>query len=481
MNFSFGLIQKGEGLNLELKREWVQDKNKFLKTVSAFSNTSGGFIVFGVDDKTKEIIPISENEQPKLIDAIANSISDNIEPQITPKITVETNKQGKSVVVVQIFSNSNCPYYIKSLGKEKGSFIRVGATSRLADEKNLYELELIGKRSSFDSIPCRELYSNDRFFNEEKIKTLCDELSSMIKKINAYSPDVTTDTLESLGLLVRNGSDLMPSIAFGILSSVELPAFEQSVVRCAAFKGTDKSIFLDRLDCSGPLYKQIEDAFQFVIKNIKVGMEIDGIQGKNKYEFPPEAIREAIVNAVVHRNYLYPEHVQIAIYEDRIDIISPGSLVHDLTLEQALDGVSKLRNPVLAKVFQKIGLMEEWGSGLRRIRNSCADARVNPPKFVDSNIEFKTQFFRGEYFADISKRLLQRMENIPSIFPKTAEQTFDYLKEHPAATNQEIAAALNISDRSVRTHCSILKNAGYINRTGSDKKGEWIILKDKEE
>ena len=146
-----------------------------------------------------------------------------------------------------------------------------------------------------------------------------------------------------------------------------------------------------------------------------------------------------------------------------------------------MDGVSKLRNPVLAKVFQKIGLMEEWGSGLRRIRNSCADARVNPPKFVDSNIEFKTQFFRGEYFADISKRLLQRVENIPSIFPKTAEQTFDYLKEHPAATNQEIAAALNISDRSVRTHCSILKNAGYINRTGSDKKGEWIILKDKEE
>ena len=152
MNFSFGLIQKGEGLNLELKREWVQDKNKFLKTVSAFSNTSGGFIVFGVDDKTKEIIPISENEQPKLIDAIANSISDNIEPQITPKITVETNKQGKSVVVVQIFSNSNCPYYIKSLGKEKGSFIRVGATSRLADEKILYELELIGKRSSFESV-----------------------------------------------------------------------------------------------------------------------------------------------------------------------------------------------------------------------------------------------------------------------------------------------------------------------------------------
>ena len=88
---------------------------------------------------------------------------------------------------------------------------------------------------------------------------------------------------------------------------------------------------------------------------------------------------------------------------------------------------------------------------------------------------------KNEYFADISKRLLQRVENIPSIFPKTAEQTFDYLKEHPAATNQEIAAALNISDRSVRTHCSILKNAGYINRTGSDKKGEWIILKDKEE
>lgn len=383
-------IKNGESKNIEFKIQLPDDSKKYMKTIVAFANTSGGKIIIGVDDGTKDIIGVDPSTVFQIMDKIANAISDMCTPQIVPDITFQTI-EGKCIVQIEIYPGQNRPYYIQGLGKENGTYIRVAGTSRPADEAVLKELEYQGAGKSFD-----EFVNVESAYSEENTIRLC----SVIRKYIAESKgtpiekvkEITDVNLENWGLLKKSGQTYLPTNAFILLTD---NTFRFAKIQCALFKGENRAVFIDRREFDGPLYSQIEEAYQFVLKHINLGAVIDGIVRKDRYELPPESIREAIINSVCHRCYLDHSCVQVAVYDNRVEITSPGMLYGGLTMEQAISGRSKIRNVCIAEVFSRMGIIEQWGTGFQRMIQGCREYGVREPEFIDMGDAFRVNFYRS--------------------------------------------------------------------------------------
>lgn len=484
-------IQQGESSEIEFKRELSKNKDNILKTVSAFSNCGGGSIIIGIDDKTHEVVGVDEIEAFKIMDAIANSISDGVEPLVSPDISLQT-VEGKTVIRVRIFAGSHTPYYLKSAGKDSGTFVRIAATSRPADAISQKELELLGLRHSYDSLESRSFMNDEQSFNTETTKKLCDDIMRFMKQKKGSNIPVNEQTLKTLGVLKDKEGKFVPTNAYAILMHPDRYEYLWSSIRCACFKGTDKVIFLDRLDCEGTLYEQIEQALKFVLRNLHTGMKIEGAIGKDVYELPPQALREAIVNAVAHRNYMLDESVKIAVFDDRVEISSPGLLPPGISLQSALNGESRLRNPVIAKVFHLMGFMEEWGSGLRRIAKECDEYNVKRPILVETEIASIMTFSRnvvvnGVVNENLPQNVLQRQENVVEnrnnvvvnvveSLSITEKSVFDIIKRDSSYTAKEMADVLKMSSRQIQRILASLKEKNFIRHEGPDKGGHWEII-----
>ncbi|MBP3709113.1 MAG: winged helix-turn-helix transcriptional regulator [Treponema sp.] len=243
---------------------------------------------------------------------------------------------------------------------------------------------------------------------------------------------------------------------------------------------------------------QVEGAYNFVLEHINLGIEINGLYRKEQYELPEAIIRELILNAVIHRNYMMSSCVQVAVYDDRVEISSPGSLFGTLTLEEALSGRSSIRNKVIAGVCEKLGIVEGWGTGLKRIMDMCRELNIRAPEFVEIGDLLRVNFYRpsyndGIYTAESAEKELT-VQNTPENctvsaleteklhsnctvnIPEVALKTFSALKENPHATAKELTGALGISLRTVKNHLALLKQNGLIVRIGSDKSGYWEIV-----
>ena len=169
--------------------------------------------------------------------------------------------------------------------------------------------------------------------------------------------------------------------------------------QCGVFKGTTKEVFVDRREYTGPLWEQIEEAFQFVLRNIHLGATIVGVYRQDVYEIPPDAIRELIINAMVHRSYLDHGTIQVAIYDNRLEITSPGKLPMGQTLERMKEGYSKIRNEALAHAFSYMNLIEHWGSGIPRIIGKVKAAGLREPEFIGGEVDLRINIYRGQSSA----------------------------------------------------------------------------------
>ncbi|MCF0238632.1 MAG: putative DNA binding domain-containing protein, partial [Sphaerochaetaceae bacterium] len=373
------LITQGEGAKVEFKRELSSKDKTFLKTVVAFSNGEGGTIVFGVDDITHDIIGIDNDALFSLMDIVANKISDSITPQVIPLITFETEK-NKTLMIVDIQKGFYTPYYLKSEGLNQGVFIRIGATTRLAEDYTIKELTLSGMNKSYD-----EIVEGYEIAEERHIQELCD----VISRYNGERV-VTTQNLIDWKVIKKEHNKLYETVAFKLLTGNKI---HFSKIQCALFKGTSKVNFIDRKEFEGPLYSQIEKAMSFLIQHINVGAKINGLVRQDVYEFPIECLREIVINAVVHRNYLSHSFIQISIYDDRIEFNNPGSLAPGLTLEKILSGCSSTRNVVLADVFGRMKLIEHWGTGIKRIIERFQEEKLAPPEIKVDEYSFTVILF----------------------------------------------------------------------------------------
>ena len=489
-------ILAGESKNVEFKESLPEKSIKYMKSVIAFANGTGGKIIFGIADKTREVVGFDNEDVFKKMDAIANAVSDSCEPAIIPDITLQT-VDGKTVIVVEVFEGRQRPYYIKSLGREGGVYVRVAGTTRLADEYMIKELLFEGSNRYFDQTLCTGLNITD-----EDIDALCKAMKEQAEK-NAYNEeqkasikDVGRQQLRSWGILIeRDGKDY-PSNAFAILTG---NGGLHVATQCGVFKGTTKAVFVDRREYTGPLWEQIDEAFQFVLRNIHLGATIVGIYRQDIYEIPPDAIRELIINAMVHRSYLDHGTVQVAVYDNRLEITSPGKLPMGQTMERMKEGYSKIRNEALANAFSYMNLIEHWGSGIPRIIDKVKAAGLREPEFIGGEVDLRINIYRGQVATNDLNDLKKvnkvpdtvlkmpdntykmpdtttKMPNNTDKMPDTGQeqQIYKYVLKNGSITTAETVELLGVKQRRARAVLMNMVEGNYLRKEGAARSTVYV-------
>ena len=489
-------ILAGESKNVEFKESLPEKSIKYMKSVVAFANGTGGKIIFGIADKTREVVGFAKEDVFETMDAIANAVSDSCEPAIIPDISLQTI-DGKTVIVVEVSEGRQRPYYIKALGRDGGVYVRVAGTTRLADEYMIKELLFEGSNRYYDQALCTGLSITD-----EDIATLCKAMKEQAVK-NAHTEeqkasikDVGRQQLRSWGVLIeRDGKDY-PSNAFAILTG---NAGLHVATQCGVFKGTTKAVFVDRREYTGLLWEQIDEAFQFVLRNIHLGATIVGIYRQDVYEIPPDAIRELIINAMVHRSYLDHGTIQVAVYDNRLEITSPGKLPMGQTMERMKEGYSKIRNEALAHAFAYMNLIEHWGSGIPRIIDKVKAAGLREPEFIGGEVDLRINIYRGQVetknhndFIKANKvpDTANKVPNSANKMPDTAEkvpnsarelpdtmeelpdneqeqQIFKYVLENNSITTAKAAELLGVKQRRARAVLVNMVEGAYLRKEGA--------------
>ena len=374
-------------------------------------------------------------------------------------------------------AGKNRPYYLKSKGKDNGTYIRVAGTSRQAFPEKIKELEMEGARISWDELTCVGYP-----VSEEATEKLCQDIEKFRKKAGMSEHSVKKEQLINWKILKQSEGQFLATNAYALLTS---DYFSFSKTQCAVFKGIDRAVFLDKREFTGPIYTQIEEAVDFVLRNIRLGATIDGLVRKEKYELPPEAIREMIINAHCHRNLLDESCIQVAVYDDRLEVTSPGGLYNGLTYEEVMNGHSKIRNKGIANIFSQMGLVEAWGSGIKRILNAAEEYGLPKPKFQEFDNMFRVELFRVNPITDQANQAtnqanqdLERLDQVEdeNVLSEKEIEILNLVRMQPSITQKEMANALDWNLASVKYYITKLKEKKYLTRQGSSQKGSWLIL-----
>lgn len=478
----------GESKNIEYKVAVPDKSTKYMKTVVAFANGIGGRIVFGIDDKTLEVVGMDHENIFKTMDSITNAISDACEPRIRPEVTLQTIGD-KTVIVVEILPGAMRPYYIKAKGMAEGTYVRVSGTTRPVEGYMLKELILEGQNRYYDSEPC-----NGMSVTEAEIGKLCKSMKKIAldntwqDSEKAKIKEVTKNTLISWGILAEENRKVVPTNAFALLTGTMRM---QPVIQCGVFKGTDRACFVDRREFEGSVQEQAGAAFQYVLEKINIGMKIQGIYRQDVYELPVDSVRELIANAVAHRSYLEPGSIQVAIFDDRLEVTSPGMLLNNVSIQKMKEGYSKPRNPAIARAFAYMKIIENWGTGIPRIFRECREYGLPEPELIDFDGDFRVNLYRkakGEF--GVNGRATQTHQTIQTHQTTqrgSLELTEDdktilgILYDKPAMTQKEYALELGWTVDRVKYYLRKMKTRQMIIRVGSIHNGHWEVTADKGE
>ena len=409
------------------------------------------------------------------------SIAAHILRQLLQNITLQT-VDGKTVIVVEVSEGRQRPYYIKALGRESGVYVRVAGTTRLADAYMVKELLFEGSNRYYDQALCPGLNITD-----EDIDALCKAMKEQAVR-NAHNEeqkasikDIGRQQLRSWGVLIeRDGKDY-PSNAFAILTG---SGGLHVATQCGVFKGTTKAVFVDRREYTGPLWEQIDEAFQFVLRNIHLGATFVGIYRQDVYEIPLDAIRELIVNAMVHRCYLDHGTIQVAVYDNRLEITSPGKLPMGQTMERMKEGYSKIRNEALAHAFAYMNLIEHWGSGIPRIIDKVKAAGLREPEFIGGEVDLRINVYRRQVDANNAiinangtKNGVNYGVEVLNKEKVQIEKLLQIIEKNPFATQAYYAEQIGVSKRTVSRMFVSLQEKGILIQNGTKRKSNWIIKK----
>ena len=472
-------ILKGESEKIEFKEN--AKTNTYIKTVVAFANGNGGKIVFGVKDN-KEIVGV-ENEF-EVMDGIINAISDSCYPMIVPDISLHT-LENKTVILVEIEGGKKKPYYLKSKGVQKGTYIRSGATTRIIEEDYvLKELVLEGENKYFDQQVC-----HGESVSDEEIEKFCEWLEKLARKNSENDTEIrkiTRNTLLSWKVLEEKNGRIFPTNAYILLSGKENWEVSRKI-QCGVFKGETRSIFVDKKEFEGSIIMQLEKAYQYVLEKINLGSDIVGIYRVDKYEIPPKSIREVIANAVIHRSYLEPNDIQVALYDNRLEITSPGMLLSGVNVKRMKEGYSKLRNRAIASVFAYVNIIEKWGSGIPRIMNEIREYGLQEPEFIIFENDFRVNIYRKNYNTtqstqgstqnridttqDISKKEKLDVKNLT----ETDKTIINTIINNPEMSQKQIADNLNWTVNKVKYYMKKFKQKNILKYEGTSQNGKWEI------
>ena len=318
-------------------------------------------MVFGVKDSPRKVVGIPDKQLFALEEKIVNCIFDLCVPDIVPEIYIQT-ADGKSLLIIEVYPGSQKPYGIKRAGRSPEVYIRAGASNRKASPETIEALERQRRKISFDSVPVYGCPIEPT------------DLAGFISDFKAQTGrKLGQAQLFNLGLFQKEADGLLPANAALLLSDgqVRKRFFPYAKIECARFKGTDKRVFLDQATIDTPVHAAVAPCMDFIKRNIALGATIGEIYREDRWEYPLEAIREALINAVIHRDYAAAgADIKVAIYDDMLEITSPGPLPDTLPVEELGSGRSEIRNRVLAPIFKELKLIEAWAAEFRRCGGS---------------------------------------------------------------------------------------------------------------
>lgn len=457
-------IQQGEGKTLELKKQLPRG-DQLAKTLVAFANTSGGKLVIGVDDQ-RQVVGVPGNEFD-LMDQIASMLYSQCQPTLLPNIYLET-LQGKTLIIVQVHRGSQLPYHLKNQERDQGVYVRLGATNRPASLEMIHELERQRLLQSYDEQAAWQV----------KLSQL--DTAPLQEAFKQAGKLLDTARMKSLKLIREEQGADRPTHGLMIL----LGLYEQVEIKCSRFKGTSMAIFLDKKEYRGDLFSQLAQTEAFIKNHLNLKAEILSLQRTETYEIPIPAIREALINAVVHRDYSNSgRDIKVGIYDDLLNIVSPGGLPNGLTLEEALKGRSEIRNKVIARVFKELGYIEQWGSGMSRIRELCQKAGNQEPAIHESGDFVDIEFMRDINLTALNTETTGGRKGGPISgqtgglrlnLTERQQEVLALLQENPNITRQALAEKLNINTSAIQKHLEKLKATGAIERVGGTR-GYWKV------
>lgn len=437
---------------VELKASYVPD---IKKEVVAFANASGGTIYIGIrDDGTFVGLDNGDFTMRQVMSAIRDSIS--------PDITIFTqvsflNQDEKTAVRVDVSRGSKRPYYLKEKGmKPSGVYVRQGTSSVPASEDAI-------RRMIKDS-------DGDSF---EENRSLLQELTF------TYTEKELADRSLAFGLAQQQNIGILTSD--GIYTNLGLLLSDQCKhsIKIAVFQGTDKLVFRDRKEFSGSIFKQMEEAYHAIDYYNAIKATVTGIERLDERDYPPEAIREALFNAIVHRDYGFSGSTLINLYADRMEFISLGDLVPGLSLEAVLMGASQPRNEKLAALFFRMRLIEAYGTGFGKMMSSYASTSKKPI-FENVTGAFRvtlpnlhapspTSFPRPH----VSYPVVSEQETMPQ--PAAFEPIVQYIQTHRQATRKELEVLLHLGTTRTTTLIREMLEQGIIRKIGNGKNTRYAL------
>lgn len=373
------LTHLSESKTLEFKRD-TSSLDSILKAVVAFANTAGGIILIGVEDNGNIIgLDNPSKEQEKIINSIAN----RIKPLLSPDFTIVTVKDMQ-VLVIQV-DYVPAPYYLADKGETEGVYVRLGNTNRAVSGEVVSEIKRAAHHPFFDKMPCDNTEESDL------------DLELIHKTFAKDNIQIDTAKLLSIGILAQKGKRVVATNAGVILfgkPDVKQKFFPFAEVRCARFAGTTRAEFIDRLDIEGGILAAIDEVPKFIRRNTKMAGKFGAMRRQDIPEYPIDGIREALTNALVHANYeISGTRIFVAIYDDKLEIQNPGIMPPGMSIDQFKAGVSRVRNPVIARVFGALELIEEWGSGYKRIKEACSKGGYPEPIWEELGTVLRVTFF----------------------------------------------------------------------------------------
>lgn len=434
-------LRSPEGKTLEFKRD-LSAPAGFKRTVAAFANTAGGTILIGVEDKTGYVRGVGD--PLALEERVASLISDSISPRVLPDIELLSYRDTQ-VLAVQIYPSASRPHYLTASGLEAGTYVRVGSTNRRADAELTGEMQRFARGEAYDEQPMPDMDSEAINFR------VASESFMDVRKLRRRD-------LETLRLVITHQGHKVPTVGGMLLFGQErLAHFPDAWIQAGRFKGVDKAIILDHVDLKMSLVSAIDQAVVFVEKHALHGADIGRLRRAERWNLPPAAVREAIVNAVAHADYSQRgAPIRLAIFDDRLEVESPGLLPFGLTVDDLLHGVSKLRNRVIGRVLHELGLVEQWGSGAQRMIAACKDSGLPPPVWEEIGMRLRVTLY---------------MEQIgPANIDPIDQVILDLLGIAEGCGTSEIAEKIKRSPRATRTRLVKLVARGLVREIGTGPK-----------
>lgn len=483
------MIETGESETVEFKKSTAELEAAF-RTVCAFLNGVGGIVVLGVNNAGKVVGQDVADSTKKMIAAYIGKIEPHTQLDITyPKI------KGRTIIVIKANAGTRAPYVYDGRPYQRRQ------STTVAMPQHRYE-ELLAARNQINHA-WEKCIANKKYEGLLDIELMLGIIRAGVDKKRLPESALREKPKKLLERLNLIDDSKMINAAVALFGTKFMPDYPQCQLKLAHFKGTTRKEFLDNNIIYGNVFHLLDEAMFFVRRNVPIAAKIEN--GKlERTETPPipfTAIREAMINALCHRDYSSTGgSIGLAIYDDRMEIFNSGGLMQGMTIKQIKSGISRQRNPIIADVFYKCNMIEKYGRGIQEIIDECVSAGVPEPTFTSDNLEFKVTFkfatsigranqLQKSDLTKLSARQATILEIVKIAQNITTQEILTKLSELPIEAKQELARLKKhgfvpvnrqrngLSIRNVQRDLAKLRQLGLIELRRSGTDSSWVISK----